>query len=80
MAVITNPQFPPISGMVEDIDEHGNQILTMTNEQLEKENQQAQVQKLQTENKTLEATVTALTQSNANLEECLVEMAGIVYA
>lgn len=28
----------------------------------------------------LKAKVAALTQSNANLEECLVEMAGIVYA
>lgn len=35
---------------------------------------------LQTENKTLKAQIQALTESNQFLEDCLVEMAEIVYA
>ena len=38
------------------------------------------LEQLQTENKKLTAKINTLTQSNQMLEDCVVEMAGIVYA
>lgn len=64
-----------------------NSVLTLTNEPEpeqepipDPEQQPDPIIVLQDENRVLKAQISAVSQSNALLEECIVEMAGIVYA
>ena len=70
--VITEPKFPPIPGMVEDVDENGKSIQFPTQEKIEKE-------RLMTENKMLKTQVKALSDMNDFITECLMEMSCEVY-
>lgn len=70
---ISNYTLEPKPGYIEVELEDGTRTLIKTPEQQEREN-------LINENKLLKAQLKAVTESNAFLEDCIVEMAMIVYA
>jgi len=72
---INYPQLPPLSGYVEDEDETGKRVYRKI-----ETSQDQQIVQLQQENTKLSAQIKATSESNAFLEECIVEIAGIVYA
>ena len=74
MKVINDTQLIPKDGHVEV------EIDGVRQYQKVETPQEKQIADLQAENRTLSAKISATTQSSAFLEECLVEMAGIVYA
>jgi len=78
--MITKPELPPRDGYIEDEDANGGRYYRKTDEQVAKE---SQLERVKQDKDTLTQTVSKLNnsiQSNSVLEECLVEMAGIVYA
>jgi hypothetical protein len=79
MAVIIEPNFPPIGGMIEDIDENGNPVLIKSPVQKEKEGTQSNLVLLTNENKLLKTQIKALSDNNTYVTECLMEMSCEVY-
>lgn len=80
--MITNPTLPPMAGYVEvEIDGVRLYKNALTGVLLQNEVEPTvTLESISSENETLKAKVTALTTSNQTLEDCLVEMAAIVYA
>lgn len=85
--MITTPKLPPKPGYVEveigGVRKYKNAatgVLLEKEETAEPQPVVDPVEQLQTENKKLTAKIDTLTQSNQMLEDCVVEMAGIVYA
>lgn len=74
------PVLPPKAGYVEIADENGNHVYKATAETLEQQSKDKRIAELEKENKTLKAKTKASEETTALLEECLVEMAEIVYA
>lgn len=71
--MITKPQLPPKKGHIEVVDFNGKHVYQPTPEQLKKE-------QAEQENRMLKAKLKASTESQQFLEDCLAEMAQVVYA
>ena len=67
------PILPPKKGYVEVADENGNHIYKATEETLEEQKKDERIAELESENETLKEQVT-------NLEDCILEIADVVYA
>lgn len=75
------PTLPPKDGYVEQlIDGVATYVKVVTQEDKENEQRDLLLAQLQEDNKLLRAQLTATIQSNQTLEDCLVEMASVVYA
>ena len=73
--MIINPILPPKSGYVEDIDNDGNHYYRKLPNEVED-----RVTTLETDNNLLKQQLKAASDQNEFLEDCIAEMAEIVYA
>ena len=73
--MITKPILPPKNGYVEDIDNESNHYYRKLPNEVED-----RVTTLESENDLLKQQVKAASEQNEFLEDCIAEMAGIVYA
>lgn len=73
--MITNPILPPKSGYVEDIDNEGNHYYRKLPNEVE-----GRVTTLESDNTLLKQQLKAASDQNEFLEDCIAEMAEIVYA
>lgn len=73
--MIINPILPPKSGYVEDIDNEGNHYYRKLPNEVED-----QVTTLESDNTLLKQQLKAASDQNDFLEDCIAEMAEIVYA
>lgn len=73
--MIINPILPPKNGYIEDIDNDGNHYYRKLPNEVED-----RVTTLESDNALLKQQLKAASDQNEFLEDCIAEMAGIVYA
>ena len=73
--MITKPFLPPKSGYIEDVDGNGNHYYRKLPNEVED-----RVTTLESENDLLKQQLKAASDQNDFLEDCIAEMAAIVYA
>lgn len=76
--MITNPILPPKKGYVEDIDGEGNHYYRKLYDPLDEIEQN--LKQTMSDNDLLKQQIKAASDQNDFLEDCIAEMAGIVYA
>ena len=75
MNPLYNPVLPPKNGYVEDVDPEGNHYYRKLPDPVGD-----QLKSLESENDLLKQQIKAASDQNDFLEDCIAEMAGIVYA
>lgn len=75
MNPLYNPILPPKNGYVEDVDNEGNHYYRKLPDPVGD-----QLKSLESENDLLKQQIKAASDQNDFLEDCIAEMAGIVYA
>lgn len=73
--MITKPLLPPKAGYVEDVDSDGNHYYRKLPDPIGN-----RIESLESENNLLKQQLKAASDQNDFLEDCIAEMAGIVYA